>query len=280
MSIRIVSDSSCDLPEEIVSEYGIEIIPLYINLGDQSYRDGLDLTREDFYARLPTLSDQPTTSIPGLEIVQSVYRKLIAEGATAIVSIHIAGSLSNMVDTARKAAESIRKIPVQVVDSGQISLGIGLQALAAAKNARLGKSFQEIVALCESIRKRTWSFAALDTLDFIHRGGRISSMQYNLGRVLNIKPLLIMHDGVIKFEKVFTLRNSIKRVISVLEGIKPFDEIAYLHTAARDRLNDFIHQTEDFIPPMTQPLIGEVAPVIGAHVGPGGIGLVAIKKEG
>lgn len=279
MTIKIVADSSSDLPAEVIEKYGIEIIPLFINIDGKSYQDGIDLTRESFYSQLPDMPVHPTTSTPGVEIVREHFMKLIAEGATGIVSIHIAGSLSNMVNVSRMAAETIKKIPVKIVDSGQISLGIGLQVLAAARAAVSGKTLQEIVDLCNDIRKRTWSFAALETLDYIHRGGRISTAQYGLGRLLNIKPLLIMHDGVLKFEKVFTFKNSIKRIISVLEEIKPLEQVAYLHTAAMDRLQDFMSQTDRFLPTGTEPLIGEVAPVIGVHVGPGAIGLVAIRVK-
>jgi DegV family protein with EDD domain len=279
MDIRIVTDSACDLPQEIVSQYGIEVIPLYINIEGKSLRDGVDINRQDFYSQLPQMSTHPTTSTPGVEIIRKKYLDLIEKGAEGILSIHIAGSLSNMVNLAQIATESIKEVPIRIVDSGQISLGIGLQVLAAAKANLQRKTLQEISDFCNGFRERTWSFAALNTLDFIHRGGRINSPQYNLGRLLNIKPLIIMHDGELKLERVITFKNSIKRIISILEEIKPLEQVAYLHTAAQDRLNEFKDQTAQFIPPGFSPITGEVTPVIGVHVGPGGIGLVAVHAQ-
>jgi DegV family protein with EDD domain len=277
MTIKIVTDSSCDLPGELIKEYGIEVIPLFINMEGKSYEDGIDITRESFYKQLPTLTTHPTTSIPGIETIRLKFESLISQGADEILCIHIASSLSNMLNVARTAAESFRNMHFEFVDSGQISLGIGLQVLAAAMANKAGKSIGQIVEECEKLGKLTWSFAALNTLDFIHRGGRISTPQYNLGRLLSIKPLLIMHDGVIKFEKVFTFSNSIKRIISILEEIQPLQQAAYLHTAALDKLEAFKEKTKEFIPSGSDPLVGEVSPVIGVHVGPGAIGFVAIR---
>jgi len=263
----------------VVEDYGIEVLPLYINMEGKSLMDGVDISRADFYSRLPNLPTHPTTSTPGVELIRAKYEELIKKGATGIISIHIAGALSNMVNLAQLAAKSIKGVPVRIIDSGQISLGIGLQVLAAAKANLQGKALKEIADLCSDLRERTWSFAALNTLEFIHRGGRISSPQYNIGRFLNIKPLIIMHDGVLKFERVITFKNSIRRIISVLDEIKPLDQVAYLHTTAEERLHEFQTQTARFVPSGFQPLVAEVTPVIGAHVGPGGIGLVAVRTK-
>jgi DegV family protein with EDD domain len=226
MAVRIVSDSACDLPAQVVEDYGIEVLPLYINMEGKSLMDGVDISRADFYSRLPNFPTHPTTSTPGVELIRAKYEELIKKGATGIISIHIAGALSNMVNLAQLAAKSIKGVPVRIIDSGQISLGIGLQVLAAAKANLQGKALKEITDLCSDLRERTWSFAALNTLEFIHRGGRISSPQYNIGRFLNIKPLIIMHDGELKFERVITFKNSIRRIISVLDEIKPLDQVA------------------------------------------------------
>lgn len=278
MTIKIITDSSCDLPGELTHEYGIEVIPLFVNMDGKSLADGIDLTRESFYKQLPDLPAQPTTSTPGVETIARRFEGLIHQGADEILCIHIAGSLSNMLNVVRKAAEPFDNIHFEFVDSGQISLGVGLQVLTAAKLVHAGMKIKQIAKECEKLGKRTWSFAALNTLEFIYKGGRISASQYNLGRLLNIKPLLIMHDGVIQFEKVFTFSNSMKRIISMLEGIEPLQQAAYLHTAALDKLEPFIAQTKGFLPAGCVPLVGEVSPVIGVHVGPGAIGFVAIQE--
>jgi DegV family protein with EDD domain len=278
MTIKIVTDSSCDLPTEFLEEYGVEVIPLFVNMDGKSLADGVDISRESFYRLLPSLKIPPTTSTPGVETVRRVFENIIREGINEILCIHIASTLSNMLNVVKTAAKPLKNARFEFVDSGQISLGIGLQVLAAAKSARAGKALSQIMEECEKLGEKTWSFAALNTLDFIHRGGRISTTQYNLGRLMKIKPLLIMHDGVIKFEKVFTFSNSLKRIVSVLEEIKPLQQAAYLHTASLEKLGSFMERTKDFLPSGASPLIGEVSPVIGVHVGPGAIGFVAIKK--
>ena len=125
MSIRIVTDSTCDLPEEIIAEYGITVIPLYINIGDDGYLDGVDITRQEFYEGLADYDPLPTTATPGIDAFRSIYDKLAEEGATQILSIHISISLSATVDVARAAARETTSVPVTVFDSQQLSLGTG-----------------------------------------------------------------------------------------------------------------------------------------------------------
>ena len=130
MSIRIVTDSTCDLPESVVQEHGIRVMPLYIHIGTKDYLDGVELSREEFYNGLPTYESPPTTAAPGIGAFTQVYEQLAAEGATGIVSIHISETLSNVVNVAQLAAQKTETIPVRVIDSGQLSLGVGVMGLA------------------------------------------------------------------------------------------------------------------------------------------------------
>ena len=177
MSIRIVTDSNCDLPEQIIRHYGISVVPLYINIGNKSYLDGVEMSHEQFYVGLPQFEAHPTTSVPGPGQFVHVYEQLAAAGATEVLSIHIGGGLSAMVSVARLAAQETSKVPVTVFDSGQLTLGTGLLVLTAARAAAEGQPVADIVPVLEEQASRTYCFAALDTLEYLRRSGRLSRFQ-------------------------------------------------------------------------------------------------------
>ena len=166
MPIKIVTDSACDLPEDIVAQYGITVVPLYINLANRGYLDGIEITREEFYRQLPDYNPPPTTAAPGPEMFCQVYDGLAAQGATEILSIHMSISLSATVDTARLCAAGKRSMPVTVFDSRQLSLGTGFLVVTAAQAAAEGRPMKDILALLEDQTSRTHVFAALDTLEY------------------------------------------------------------------------------------------------------------------
>jgi len=276
MSIKIVTDSTCDLPENIVLGHGITVVPAYINIGDRSYLDGVELSREKFYERLPEYKTPPTTSAPGLGTFVQVYERLAAKGASEILSIHISANLSAISNVARLAAEATEVVPVTVFDPGQLTLGTGLIVQVAAKAAAAGLSMSEIVVLLREKALRTYSFAALDTLEFLRRSGRVSQLQYGLGALLNIKPVLKMHDGEMAMERVRTRRRSVERLISLVSDLGPLEELALVHTHAPDKAEALYQQAYHLFPQGKMPLSAEVTPVIGAHVGPGAVGLACI----
>ena len=278
MTIRIVTDSTSDLPQTVADQHDITTIPLYINFGDQSYLDGVDLTREEFYKMLPDHPTPPTTSVPGVELFQSAYRKLSAEGADQILSIHIASSLSATADVARSALETLTDVPVTVFDAGQITLGTGLLSIVAAQAAASGKTMEEIVSMLKEKAIRTYSFAALDTLEYLRRSGRASRFQSTVGSLLSIKPLLSMHDGKMDVDRVRTEKGAIEWLMDNLTNLHPFEELALVHTNAPDKVEAFRQRAYPFLPSGKEPIIAEVTPIIGTHVGPGAVGFSCIAK--
>ncbi|MGB7537931.1 MAG: DegV family protein, partial [Anaerolineales bacterium] len=212
MAIRIVTDSTCDLPQEILLKHGIGVVPLYIHAGGQEYQDGVDLSRREFYERLPSYHPAPMTAVPSPEVFRRVYEQMADEGASEVLSIHISVKLSAMVDIAREAAKITAAIPVTVFDSRQLSLGMGFQVLAAAEAAAAGRTMAEILAMLEKQIARTHVFAALDTLEFMRRSGRMNFALATLGTLLQIKPLLKMYDGEPAAERVRTRGGAIKRL--------------------------------------------------------------------
>ena len=278
MTIRIVTDSTCDLPEATVAEYGITVVPLYINVGDQSYLDGVELSRQEFYKRLPDYETPPTTAAPGPEVFRQTYERLADEGATGVLSIHISISLSATMDVARLGAKETDAVPVTVLDSKQLSLGTGFLVLAAARAAAEGRSMAEITTLLEEQILRTHVFAALDTLEFLRRSGRMNRVMAGLGTVLQIKPLLKMYDGEPTAERVRTRKRATERLISLLSDLVPLEQVALVHTHAPDRAEELQHQVQHLLPEGEVPSV-DITPVIGAHIGPGAVGFACVTAR-
>jgi DegV family protein with EDD domain len=278
MSIRIVTDSTCDLPEQLLRENHITVIPMYINVGSQSYRDRVDLSREEFYERLPKFEHAPTTAAPGPEFFRQIYEQLASEGATEILSIHISHKLSAVMDIATQAAEETRFIPVTAFDSRQLSLGTGFLALTAAQAAAAGKTMTEILALLEKQIGRTHVFAALDTLEFLRRSGRMNFALSLFGSLLQVKPLLKMYNGDPTAERTRTRNGAIWLLIERLREASPFEKVAIVHSRAFNRAKDLFWQVKHLLP-AESILVEEINPVLGAHIGPGVLGFACITKE-
>jgi DegV family protein with EDD domain len=278
MTIRVVTDSTCDIPSETAAAYGIVVVPAYINIGDHSYLDGVELSRTQFYEQLPGYKAPPTTAAPASGTFAEAYKKLAGEGATAIISIHVATSLSGVLNSARLGAEAVEEvIPVTLFDSMQLSMGLGLQAITAAKAASEGLSTAEIITMLEERRSRTHVFAQLDTLEYLRRSGRVNWAEFGIGTLLQIKPLIHVYNGQVEMrEKIRTSKRAMAQMIQYAAELGPLESIALLHTHAIDKLEMFRQQTKHLYPSDETPLAVEVTPAIGAHVGPGGLGIACI----
>jgi DegV family protein with EDD domain len=198
MTIRVVTDSTSDIPEDIVAEYAITVIPAYVNIGDESYLDGIDLSRETLYQQLPDLEDHPTTAVPAPGAFTDVYNRLADEGATEVLSIHIASSLSGMLNAAKIGADIADDIQVTLFDSEQLTMGLGLMAIAAARAVQAGWAMSEIVTMLEDRVSRTYIFGLLDTLEFLRRSGRVNWAAFGIGTLLRIKPIVKVHRGEVE----------------------------------------------------------------------------------
>jgi DegV family protein with EDD domain len=278
MSVRIVTDSTCDLPQEIIERYRIEVIPLYINVGEESYRDGIDLPREQFYQRLPGWNPPPTTAAPGAKVFKQIYDRLAAEGASEVLSIHISVSLSATPDVARQAAEMTTSVPVTVFDSRQLSLGTGFLVEQAAREAQAGRTVAEILPVLEGQIERTHVFAALDTLEFLRRSGRMNGTIAGIGSLLQVKPLLKMHDGDPTSERVRTREAAHRRLLTLLEEHLPVERIALVHTNADAAARALLARVKIDLPQDEIESV-DITPVIGAHIGPGAIGFALVQAE-
>lgn len=275
MAVRIVTDSTCDLPPEIISRYNIWVVPLYINVGKQGFLDGIDITRQEFYARLPNFPIHPTTAAPSPDKFRSLYNALSDEDATEILSIHISSSMSAVVDVARLAARETKSVPVTVLDSRQLSLGTGFLVETAAKLAGQGMTVLEMMPILDAQIKRTHVFAALDTMEFLKRSGRLNGIIATLGSLLQIKPIMKMHDGTPSAERVRTASHAQKRLLQLLGEVMPIERLAFVHTHTPHKVAELRQRVEHLLP-STDILSVDITPVIGAHIGPGAAGFTTI----
>ena len=276
--IRIVADSTCDLPDELVNEFNINIVPLYINFGDQGYLDGIEISRQEFYQRMPDASPMPTTATPGVDMFRQAYDRMAEEGATQVLSIHVSVNLSATVNVARTAAEATTSVPVTVYDSRQLSLGMGYLVLAAAQAARDNKSMDEIISTLDELNTRTYVFAALETLEYLQRSGRMSSVVASLGNILRIKPILKMHEGDPTGERVRTYDRALKRLIKLVQDLGSLERLDLVHTNAPDKAEQLHQQSLHLFPEGSEVLSVDVTPALGANIGPGVVGFACIAS--
>ncbi|MHB8135632.1 MAG: DegV family protein [Anaerolineaceae bacterium] len=278
MSVRIVTDSTCDLPSKIIEEYGIRVIPLHIHVGLDDYLDGIDMSREVFYKNLPSFREQPTTAVPSTHKFRAIYSSLADEGADEVLSIHISQSLSAIVNVAQTAANEMTNIPVTVFDSQQLSLGTGFAVLKAAELAHAGYSVNEILPVLEDQIKRTHVWAALDTLEFLKRSGRMNRVISSIGEFLQLKPILKMYAGTSGVERVRTQKKAIERIREMLIKFSPFERIAFLHSGAVEQAK-YLKAEISHLLPNSETWLEVINPVLGAHIGPGVVGFACITKE-
>jgi len=274
-NVRIVTDSACDLPAEVATEMGIEIVPLSIRFGDEEFIDREELTVAEFWNRCANMSTLPETAAPAPGQFETVYRRLAADGATGIVVVSLSGALSATIQSAELAARAVAEdggIDVRIVDSRTVSMGIGTIAIACARLAAEGGSIDEIEALAIDLAERTRVFAALDTLDNLKKGGRIGGAKAFLATALSIKPIIDVTGGVVS--EAGKQRTRSKALAHLVERFKsyegPIEDLAVLHADCSD---------VDVFVEMLQPhydgeiLVGEIGPVIGTHGGRGTIGV-------
>jgi DegV family protein with EDD domain len=274
MKIGFVTDSTADLPADLAGKHGIEVVPAIVNIGNNSYSDGIDISREDFYSRLPNLFPSPTTSSPSVGSIQERYEKLLRAGADFVISIHPPNELSGIFNAARLAAEAFG-LRVKVVDSGQVSLGLGFQVMLAAEAAARGALVDEVSALVEDVRQRVRLAALLDTIEYIHRSGRVSWAVAKLGGILRLQPLIELRFGIVhRLGLARTRLQGVDRLLDSLNSWGPLERLGVLHTNAESAARSLLEEVKSKV--MVQPLLVNVTTAIGTHVGPNGLGFAAV----
>jgi len=279
--IRIVTDSTADVPDDLVDELGIVVVPVHVIFGAQSYDDGVNMSREEFYAQLATANPLPTTSAPSAGEFAATYRELLENGADAVVSVHIAASLSGVQNAVRSGASAVPELNVTIVDSEQVSMGLGWQVVDAARAARAGKPVAEIVEAVARVRPRVRLFAALDTLEFVRRSGRVSWAAATIGQLLKIKPLVEVRKGeVLSIDRVRTRAHSLERLKQLVTEQGALRGLTVLHTHAREAAQKLADEFRARHPALSDPIhIVEATTAIGTHVGPNALGVACVVAD-
>ncbi len=278
MTIRLVTDSTCDLPLSLLQAHQITVVPAYVNIGAKSYREGIDITRAEFYRNLYQYPVYPTTAVPGSGAFTTVYEQLTAEGASHILSIHVASSLSNMLNVARLGAEAAQSVPVTLFDSQQISAGSGLLLLAAAQAIAAGHRVAQIVSTLEACTAQTYVFGAIETLESLRRSGRVNWAAFGIGSLLQIKPVMMVHRGEVSVQaKVRTARRARQHVLELFSALQPFRYLAVIHVQAPEAAAEMQEMAAALFPEGQEPMLLEVTPAIGTHLGLGAVGFAGIR---
>lgn len=274
--VALVSDSTAGVSEEFVQEYNIRIVPLYINIGDEVCRDGLDIGPEEMYERLPSCDPLPTTSQPSVGDFAAVYKQLAEDGARAIVSVHLSSGISGTVNSARLAAEQLDGVPVEIVDSKTAGPAHLMAVEAGAKAIAQGQDFEDVVDVIRGVFEQQRTVFVVDTLEYLYKGGRIGGASALLGSLLQFKPLLHFVDGEIDaLERVRTSNRSLKRSVEVMEewlGSQGKLHAMVVHAACPDRADAIVDILEERLD-LADIRVGIVPTVLGVHTGNGTIGL-------
>jgi len=269
----VVTDSTADLPDEWRDRYGIEVVPLKVLFGNETFRDRVDMTDEEFFRRLGAATKLPTTSAPSPGEFAAVYERLAKE-YEGCISIHIGAQLSATAEAARVGAQSVGGFRVHVIDSETVTMPMAFLCRIAAESATLeaaAAAVQERVPRCRVL-------ALLDTLRYLEMGGRVSRAQAMIGTMLDLKPLLLVADREIKpVERTRTRARAIKRMVEFLRTELPVEHLAVVHGQAREEAESIAAGLRAEIPELEIP-IGAIGCVLGTHTGPGALGLVYIKK--
>lgn len=279
MAVRIVVDSTADIPATRARELGITSVPLNIHFGDESFQDGVTLDAATFYRRLATSTQQPTTSTPSPALFDQTFRSLITDGASGILALHVGSDLSGSYSVSSLAAAEVTAatgVPIQVIDSRTVSAGFGLPAEMVAREAREGASLTQLAAHAQSLFARVHLLAVLDTLEYLRRGGRIGGAQALFGTLLSMKPLIEVRDAkVLPVDRVRTRSKAQERIGQMVAALGPLEAVAIAESD--DAVGAQIEQVARSFwnGPIEHFTLG---PVVGTHAGPGASAIVAITR--
>jgi DegV family protein with EDD domain len=277
--VAIVTDSTCDIPADLVEQYDLTVVPLYVVWGDEELRDGVEIDQSTFYSRLPADPTHPSTSQP---TPGDFVRTIAGLDAREVLIVTLSKALSGTYESACRAREEL-DLPIYVVDSYSLSMGLGWQVLAAARARERGADVEEMMAAAEQVRERTSLLLTVDTLEYLHRGGRIGSAAKLLGSLVQLKPLLeINHEtGVLEpLEKIRTRKRALRRLVEeTFERVDPSEpaHVAIIHGAAPEDARSLLHEVLERCE-QVEPVVSAITPVLGVHGGPGVVGIGAYNE--
>ena len=274
MAVRIVTDSASDIPPELAEQLNITVVPCNVVIDDVTYKDGVDIQPEEFFQRLTSASRLPTTSQPTAADFEPVYRRLLDEGHQ-VISIHVSGKVSGTINSADQAKAALGEgAPVTIVDSQMASIGLGLVAARAARMATESDSYDELPAQIRRRLSETQCMIALDTLEYLQKGGRIGKAQAFLGSLLSVKPMLTMEDGEVHpLERARNLDRASRRLMDLARERAPLQQLAVIYSTEPERAENLRRNLADLLVPEAQPITARFGPTLGTYVGPRAFGL-------
>jgi len=274
--VRVVTDSTADIPADMTTELGITVVPSYVVFGTETYRDGIELTKRQFNEKLAASGVIPTTAAPPPATYEEAYRQLAKE-TDEIISIQLAAGMSALYSSAAMAAKRISEARVVVIDSAQITMGYGWMVVAAAEAAQRGSNLEQIVALVEGMKARSRVLAVLDTLEYVYRGGRVGWVQAMIGTLLRVKPIIEVRMGeVVLLERSRTQRRALDQLMELIQVSGPLERAIVLHTNAPE-LAERVADRLQAIVPGWERLVDQAGVTVASHVGPGAVGIAFIK---
>jgi len=274
MKIGFVTDSTADVSNEVAERHGIEVVPALVNIDGKSYADGVEISREEFYRRLPGMRPPPTTSAPSVGSFEERYEKLLHNGAQHVLSIHPPNELSGTYNAARLAAQEFGS-RVRVLDSGQLSLGIGFQLILGAEAAARGALLDEVLEVVAGVSKRVRVAALLDTIEYVRRSGRVSWAAAMIGGLLHVQPLIELRYGIVhRMGQVRTRIQGVERLVEALNSWGPLERLGVLHTNAEAAARQLLDSLKSRV--TVPPLLVNVTTAIGTHIGPNALGFAAV----
>lgn len=277
MTVHIVTDSTSDLTREQAAAIGVSVVPLTVRFGEEQFLDGVDLDSDAFYAKLRTSSVNPVTSQPTPEQFRSVYASLLESPEDSVVSLHISSKLSGTLQSAHVAEQEVDPGRIHLVDTETVSAGLRFVVEAAAQDVASGADAGTVVRRAEERRAAVTIFVLLDTLTYLHRGGRIGRAQALVGSVLGVKPLLTVRDGEVAPQaRVRSRRQGVEMITELLQERMPLQRVAAFHCGSPELLPVLAKRLRSALPGV-EIVTGQVGPVVGTYTGPGGVGIGAIS---
>ena len=280
MAVRIVTDSTSDIDGDAASDMGITVVPQNVHFGTRSFEDNVTITPDGFYRMLSTAPVLPTTSQASPGRFSRIYDELSRE-ADGIVSIHISSSLSGTCNSARQGASAmLADCPIEVIDSGQASMGLGLVVIAAAEVAMQGASQSEVVAAALDTVGRAQCLCLFETLEYLQKGGRIGKAQALVGSILKIKPMIIVRDGEVHpLGRARTFPKALAQMKESVRGFAPIDSLAVMHSTTPKVASEVANDLRDMLPRGSEPHIARFGPALGVYAGPGALGIALIQAK-
>jgi DegV family protein with EDD domain len=278
MTVKVVTDSTCDIPAHLARDFDITVVPIYVVFGENAYRDRVDLGEEEFYERLVHDQLVPSTSVPAPNDFAEVYNRL-AEEADEIISIHLTAKESGTYNSALLAKELVTKpCRIEVIDSSSVSMGFGITVLAASRKAREGASLDEVLELSRRYLSKSHLLIMVDTLKYVIRGGRLSKPHGILGSVLKVRPLLVMKEGHLSLSGVARTRaKALERLYEFARSFPKVVEFAVAYTTSHEDAQELADRLRAVFPKATCH-ITRVGPSLGTHAGPGAMGVAILES--